>query len=138
MSNNKKYLIIIIVLSLALVASVFLVVRVTSIYNRATGSSSSVVLENSYIFASPIQAKADGKEIIRVSVFLLDGRGLGVANQQVKLDLPSNISIINQHAATDENGKATFDISSSTVQNITITATTQKLVLPQKVKLIFY
>lgn len=138
MTNNKKYLIIIIVLSLALIASVFLVVRVTSIYNRAATSTSSVVLENSYLFASPIQAKADGQEAIRITVFLLDGRGLGVANQNVSLDLPKTVTIINFQGTTDSTGKAVFDISSSVVQNINITAKSNNLTLPQKVKIAFY
>lgn len=140
MTPNKKYLLIIIILSLALVASVFLVIRVTSIYNRAATISSKnpIVLENSYLFASPLQAKADGKEQIRLTVFLLDGRGLGVANQTVTIDIPQTISIGNSQEITDQNGKAIFDLSSSVTQTITITAKSSGVSLPQKVKLIFY
>jgi hypothetical protein len=60
---KNKYLFIIGFLSIALIAALFLVVRTTTTYQRAAGSSSgSTVLENSYLFASPLQAKADGKE----------------------------------------------------------------------------
>ncbi|MFA5532367.1 MAG: Ig-like domain-containing protein [Candidatus Shapirobacteria bacterium] len=140
MTPNKKYLLIIIILSLALIASVFLVVRVTSTYNKAatTSSKNPIVLENSYLFASPLQAKADGKEQIRLTVFLLDGRGLGVANQSVTIDIPQTISINNSQEITDENGKAIFDLSSPVAQTISITAKSNGLSLPQKVKLIFY
>jgi hypothetical protein len=135
----NKYLLIIGFLSLALIASLFLVVRTTTIYNRAaTSSANPIILENSYLFASPLQAKADGQEQIRLTVFLLDGRGLGVANQTVSLNLPSTITITNQQNISDESGKTTFDIVSSTPQTISVTATTNKLQLPQKVKLIFY
>lgn len=135
----NKYLIIIGFLALALIASLFLVVRTTTTYNRAvTSNTNPIILENSYVFASPLQAKADGLEQIRLTVFLLDGRGLGVPNQPVSLNLPSTITITNQQNISDESGKTTFDIVSSTPQTISVTATTNKLQLPQKVKLIFY
>lgn len=137
--KSAKYLIIIGFLSIALIASIFVVVRTTTTYQRAAGSSSgSTVLENSYLFASPIQAKADGQEKIRLTVFLLDGRGLGVANQTVTLKLPSTVSLINQQEITDQSGKAIFDISSSVAQTINVTATTGNLTLPQKVRIVFY
>lgn len=140
MQPNKKYLLIIIILSLALIGSVFLVVRVTSIYNRAatTSNKNPIVLENSYLFASPLQAKADGKEQIRLTVFLLDGRGLGVSDQTVTLDLPKTVSIGNSQETTDNNGKAIFDLSSSVAQTITVAAKSGNLSLPQKVRVIFY
>jgi len=135
---KNKYLFIIAFLSLALIASVFLVVRTTTTYQRAATSTTSIVLENSYLFASPLQAKADNKEMIRLTIFLLDGRGLGVANQTVTLNLPKNITITNQQEITDQNGKAIFDLVSSTAQTANITAKTDTAKLPQSVKIIFY
>ncbi len=135
----NKYLFIIGFLSLALIASLFLVARTTTIYNRAaTSKSSSVVLENSYLFASPLQAKADGLEQIRLTVFLLDGRGLGVPNQIVSLNLPSNTTITNQQEISDQSGKAVFDIVSSIPQTINVTAKVGSIKLPQSVKVTFY
>jgi hypothetical protein len=137
--KSAKYLIIIGFLSIALIASLFVVVRTTTTYQRASGSSSdSTVLENSYLFASPLQAKADGKEMVRVTVFLLDCRGLGVGNQTVNLKLPNSVTVNNQQEITDQSGKAIFDISSVTAQTINITATTNNLTLPQKVRVVFY
>jgi hypothetical protein len=135
---KNKYLFIIAFLSLALIASVFLVVRTTTTYQRAAGSATSIVLENSYLFASPLQAKADNKEMIRITIFLLDGRGLGVANQTVTLNLPKNITVANQQETTDQNGKAIFDLVSSTAQTANITAKTDSTKLPQSVKIVFY
>lgn len=136
---KNKYLFIIGFLSLALIASVFLVVRTTTTYQRAaTSSNGSIVLENSYLFASPLQAKADGKEMIRITIFLLDGRGIGVANQTVSLNLPKTITVTNQQEITDQNGKAIFDLVSSTAQTANITAKTDTAKLPQSVKIVFY
>ncbi len=135
----NKYLFIIGFLSLALIASLFLVARTTTVYNRAaTSKSSSVVLENSYLFASPLQAKADGLEQIRLTVFLLDGRGLGVTNQVVSLNLPANTTITNQQEISDQSGKAVFDIVSSLPQTINVTAKVGNSSLPQKVRVVFY
>lgn len=143
--KSTKYLIIIGILSLALIATVFVVVRTTTTYQRAAASTTSIVLENSYLFASPLQAKAGDKglpadrwEKIRITVFLLDGRGLGVANQTVSLNLPKTITIQNQQEITDSNGKAIFDLSSATAQTANITATTGSSKLPQSVKIVFY
>lgn len=135
----NKYLFIISFLSIALVASLFVVVRTTTTYQRAAGSSSgSTVLENSYLFASPLQAKADGKEMVRITVFLLDGRGLGVGNQTVSLKIPNSVTVNNQQEITDQSGKVVFDLSSTVTQTINVTATTNNLTLPQKVRVVFY
>jgi hypothetical protein len=136
--KSTKYLVIIIILILALIASVFVVIRTTTTYQRAATSTTSIVLENSYLFASPLQAKADNKEKVRITIFLLDGRGLGVPNQTVSLNLPKNITITNQQEITDQNGKAIFDLSSATAQTVNITAVTGSSKLPQSVKVVFY
>lgn len=143
--KSTKYLFIIAFLSLSLIASLYLVGRTTIFQKRASSSSYSYVLENSYLFASPLQAKAgsittpsEQREQIRLTVFLLDGRGLGVANQVVSLQLPSNTTITKQQEITDSTGKAVFDITSSTAQTFYVTATVGNSKLPQKVKVVFY
>ena len=109
--KSIKYLLIIAFLSLSLVATLYLVGR-TTIFQKRASSSSSYVLENSYLFASPLQAKAsdkdlpaDRREMIRLTVFLLDGRGLGVANQTITLHLPKDVTILSQQEITDNTGK---------------------------------
>lgn len=143
--KSIKYLLIIAFLSLSLIATLFLVSRTTIFQKRASSSSSSYVLENSYLFASPLQAKAgdislpsDHREQIRLTVFLLDGRGLGVGNQTISLQLPPNVTITNQQEITDSSGKAIFDITSSTNQTFYITASVGGSKLPQKVRVVFY
>lgn len=139
-----KYLLIIAFLSLSLVATLYLVGR-TTIFQKRASNSSSYVLENSYLFASPLQAKAsdkdlpsDRREMIRLTIFLLDGRGLGVANQIIALHLPKDVTILSQQEITDNTGKAVFDIASSTNQTFYATASVGNNKLPQKVRVVFY
>ncbi len=136
---NKKYLIIILFLSLALIASLFLVLKTTVFVKKAsTSNQSTVVLENSYIFVSPLQAKADNKEKMRLTVFILDGRGLGVPNQIVNLSTSAKISITEIQKTTDDSGKAVFDLSSNISGQFNISAKTQSGTIPQQVKVVFY
>ena len=82
-------------------------------------------------------AKADGQEKIRLTIFLLDSRGLGVINKKVTINAPSSLQLINIQAVTDDTGKAIFDSTSSTVTTYQISASTDNQVLPQKVKITF-
>lgn len=136
---NKKYLVIIIFLSLALIASLYLVLRTTVFIKKAnTTSSSPVALENSYLFVSPLQAKADGKEKMRLTVFILDGRGMGIANQTISLSVSSKINIIDVQSQTDESGKAVFDLTSENSGQYNVSAKSNNTVIPQQVKVVFY
>ncbi|MEI8068057.1 MAG: Ig-like domain-containing protein [Candidatus Shapirobacteria bacterium] len=136
---RNKYILIIIFLSLSLIASLFLVLRTTIFFGKATSSNNSpIALENSYIFASPLQAKADGKEQIRVTVYLLDGRGLGVANKNVILNIPNSIKTNDLQSTSDDSGKAVFDLASIIPQKTIVTATADNKQLPQKINVVFY
>ena len=93
---------------------------------------------NSYIFASPISAQADGLEVIRITVFLLDSQGLGVAGQKVSLNTGVSLLINDVLPVTDENGKAIFDISSETAGDYTISVSAANQVLQQQVTISFH
>ena len=124
---------------MALIVSVFLVVKTTTLYKKAAvGNQASVALENSYLFASPLQAKADNQEKIRLTAFILDGRGIGVPNQTVNISTSSKISIIEIQKTTDDTGKATFDLSSNITGRFDITVKTKSGTIPQQVKVVFY
>lgn len=136
---NKKYLFIIAFLSLALIASLYLVARTTIFVKKAsTGNQSTVVLENSYVFTSPLQAKADGKEKMRLTIFILDGRGIGVANQNITVQTSSKITILEIQSTTDETGKAVFDLTSESAGQFNVSAVTPSGTVPQQVKVMFY
>lgn len=137
--NHNKSLIIVGILLICLIFSIILIPKTLVIFSKASGSSSNAAaLENSYLFASPIQAKADGQEKVRVTVFILDGRGLGISNRTVTLNLPQ--TLINEHIQpiTDESGKAIFDLSSTTQGTFNISATTNNQDIPQKLRIVFY
>jgi len=135
---STKSLLTIVILLLALIAVIYLVLRPVVLTGRATGSSlTPVTLENSYLFASPLQAKADGQEKIRITVFLLDGRGMGVANQNITLDQSKSINITSVQSVSDDSGKGVFDINSTIPGKFEISAKANSKEIPQKVKVTF-
>jgi len=129
----------IIIVILALFATIYLTRRGVIFRSKATGglSSQSVSLENSYIFASPLKAKAGSGEKIRITVFILDGQGRGVFGKPVNLvgDLP--FSIDSPQPTTDDLGTAIFDIESSSVGYFVIQATVDGKIIPQKIGVSF-
>ena len=136
---KNRYLFIIAFLSLALIASLYLVLQTTVFTKKATtNNQSTIALENSYLFVSPLQAKADGKEKMRLTIFILDGRGMGIANQVVSLSTSSKINIISIQNQTDETGKAVFDLTSSAAGQFNVSAQTGDTTIPQQVKVVFY
>ena len=137
--NSNKPLIIVGVLLICLIITIILIPKTIVVFSKAnSNSSAATALENSYLFASPIQAKADGQEKIRVTVFILDGRGLGVSNRTVTLNLPQTITNVHVQPITDEAGKAIFDLSSATQGTFNISAFTDNKEIPQKLRVVFY
>lgn len=137
--NSSKNMFVILLLIAALIISLGLVFQQTNLFTRASFSNTSPpVMANSYLFASPLQAKADGKEMIRLTAFILDGRGLGVGNLEVRLTTSQSTTILAQQPYTDETGKAVFDLSSNTPGTLYAEASVYNQKIPQKIKLIFY
>ena len=135
---STKSLLTIVLLLFTLIAVIYLVLRPVVLTGKATGSSlTPITLENSYLFASPLQAKADGQEKIRITVFLLDGRGMGVGNQNIALNQSSSFKITSVQSVSDDSGKGVFDISSTTPGKFEISATANSKEIPQKVKVTF-
>lgn len=141
-SQQKIFIVGGIVLSFFLILMAFFISRErTSFFGRAASNSSrpesSLSLENSYVFASPISAAADGSSVIRVTVFLLNSQGLGVAGQTVKLASNNPLSISQAQTVSDSLGKFTFDVIASNPGDYTITASVEGVSLPQKVSISF-
>ena len=135
---NPKKILFIIPLIFGLVTGVYLVTQTTLFKSRASTTNVRLpVKENSYLFASPIQAKADGQEKIRVTVFLLDSQGLGVSRQSVTLKVPSALQIETLQNTTDDLGKATFNLFSTYAGKYEISAFTPDFSLSQKINLLF-
>jgi len=136
---STKSLIIIAILLVGLTVTIFLASRAVIFSPKASSNNqNSINIQNSYLFASPLQAKADGNEKIRLTIFLLDNRGLGVPSQKVDLSLPSTVHLINTQATTDDTGKAIFDAYSATTGSFEISAQVDNTRLSQKVKISFY
>ena len=117
----------------------FLASRRLSFFSSArTPSSQGMVSgENSYIFVSPISAFADGISIIRVTVFMLNNQGLGVAKQTVKLNTSGPLTVKSVEPITDDYGRAIFDVISSTPGNYTLSAGIAGLTLSHTVSISF-
>ncbi|OGM12056.1 hypothetical protein A2W13_00035 [Candidatus Woesebacteria bacterium RBG_16_36_11] len=139
--SKTPYIVAIIILILILLGfgiSIYSVRQRTTItgraYEQATGN---VELTNSYMFASPLTAKADGLERIRMTVFVLDSQGRGVTGKEVILGNQDFLKIESIQGKTDETGKAVFDITSNKVGLFIIEASIDNKALPQKVSIIF-
>lgn len=135
----KRLSLSLLLLVIGLIAGSTLVLRITVFQNLATSSSNQISnLDNSYLFASPLAASADGLQKIRLTVFLLDGRGLGIGNQKVEINPPSPLIVTEISSITDTTGKAVFDITSTRQGQYTITAKVANRLLPEQVRLVFY
>ena len=136
---TRKLLIPLILLPLLILIVLVLIYRPLIFLNRASGSSSSTPLTaNSYLFASPVAAKADGQQSIRITIFILDGQGLGVSNQTVTLSLPAPLSQKPVQPQTDQYGKAIFDLTSTTADKFKVSASINSGQIPQSLNLVFY
>ncbi len=140
--KRPNYLILIIILLIFILTLAILVYYIrfqTSIAPRASSLniSKSVSLTNSYVFASPVRAKAGG-DLIRVTVFVLDNEGNGLFDQKVELMSNDNtVSFKEIQSLTDETGKALFDVSSDLAKSYTIFVSTNSVPLPQSLRVIF-
>lgn len=132
-------LFILIVLLLSLFFSTYYLAKITVLSSRASTYATILSPENSYVFASPIAAKADNEQRIRITVFLLNSQGLPVVGATVKLTTSRQTLNISQVSPqTDETGKAYFDLSSNLPGPATVLAAVESQTLPQKITISFY
>jgi hypothetical protein len=133
-------ILVLLILLLSLGAAVFFIGQRTVFWGRAFTPGTEVgevVLDNSYLFASPLSAQANGKEKIRVTVFLLDAQGKGVPGKVVFLGENEKLKIDSVQAVSDNLGRALFDVSSLSPADYLIEANVDHQILPQRVKLNF-
>lgn len=112
---SKKSLLILLFLFLALLVAtiIFFLTQKVRFFERLV-SSSPLSLENSYLFASPLVAKADGEEKITISAFVLSDKGLGIAQKKVILYSAPILQAKPVRELTDPRGLAVFEVSSLT------------------------
>lgn len=136
---NKAILgLILFFIVLLVFASLFFVYQGKYIISKASVSRQSFSVENSYMFVSPLKAKANNIERIRVTVFILNDQGLGVSGKPVEISRNSSITIEVSQGLTDDYGKAVFDVTSANPGEYYLEVTAEGKVLPQRAHLSFY
>jgi len=132
-------LIVVLIILLGLFVSVYLTRQQVSFKSKASGAvdSGEISIANSYIFASPLRAKAGNDEKIRVTVFVLDSKGLGVFGKGVELTDVSGLTVTPVQTTTDDLGKTIYDISSGRAGTYSLGAEVEGKALSQKVQITF-
>lgn len=105
--------------------------------SRASVARVDISADNSYVFSNPLKALADGKEKIRVSVFVLNSQGLGVFGKKVTLTPNAQVVVDPVQPTTDSTGKAMFDYTSTVPGEYYLDVSVDEITLPQKVRLSF-
>ena len=123
---------------LLLFSSFFWLYEARYLVGRASTIQSSFSLDNSYVFISPLRAKADSQEKIRLTVFVLSGQGIGVQGKRVVPAIAPALTIETIQGITDEYGKAVFDITSSDPGEFYIDILIEGQKLKQQAHLLYY
>jgi len=127
---------IVVLLILLLMLSLFANVRLI-IFSRASSTGVDFSVENSYLFASPLEARANGQEKIRITVFVLNREGRGMSNQQIILSKSPELVLEQINSLTDTYGRAVFDLSTSKPGEYMVGATLEGKALGESLKIIF-
>lgn len=106
--------------------------------SRASIKSVNFSIDNSYVFITPLRARANGQEKIRVTVFILNDQGLGVMGKKVFIDRDEALNIEEIQALTDNFGKAYFDVASGKTGEYYLKILVDNTQLKQKIHLSFY
>ena len=136
----KKNLFFLILFLLILVSFSFFfgLYQVRFFKSRASVSQASFSVDNSYLFVSPLRAKANGQEKIRITVFVLNNQGLGVLGKELFLSSNPDLSVDIIQGQTDNFGKAVFDVTSTKPGEYYLEVSVDGQKLPQKARLSFY
>ena len=111
--------------------------RTRTSYLGKAAEKSSISLQSSYLFGSPLVAQANGEEKVRISAFLLNEQGRGVAGKEIQVFSDPPLTIKPIQPQTDKFGQAIFEASSSTPGQFTISASVDGRFFPRTVTLTF-
>lgn len=136
--NKSILLFIFILIILIFFVGFFGLYEVKFLTGRASIKTTAFSVENSYIFITPLKASANGQEKIRLTVFVLDDRGLGVMGKRVYLEPNQALTIDYIQTITDNFGKAYFDIKSSEKGEYYLKVKIDDIELKQPAHLSFY
>jgi len=135
----QKTVVFVIILLLIIVGfiSAFGLYEVRFFTSRADVSQAAFSVDNSYIFSTPSQARANGQEKIRLTIFILNNQGLGVLGKKISTGTNSSLNIETIQGLTDDYGKAYFDISAIKAGEYFLEVKADDTVLKNKVHLVF-
>ncbi|PJA55780.1 hypothetical protein CO165_01735 [Candidatus Roizmanbacteria bacterium CG_4_9_14_3_um_filter_33_18] len=135
----KRSIIFFIILLLVVVGFIgaFGLYEVKFFSSRADISQASFSIDNSYIFSTPSQARANGQEKVRLTVFILNNQGLGVLGKKIFIGTNPSLNIEAIQGLTDNYGKAYFDISSSKAGEYFLEIKVDDKALKSKAHLVF-
>lgn len=142
MNDRPNYFLFSMVILLLIIVLVLLVYSIrfqTSISPKANfiDTTRIVSIDNSYVFASPVRAKAGG-DLIRITVFILDDYGNGVFDKKVNILSDNPELTVNEiQSLTDETGKAFFDVKSDIVGIYNLSVFSDETEINQKIKVVF-
>ncbi len=92
--------------------------------------------KKSLLLAFPLEVKADGQQKSKITVFVRNSKGVPLENKIV--EIKTNLGTITPASATtDKNGKAIFEISSTTTGLANIKAVVDNIEISQKVTIKF-
>ena len=97
--------------------------------------STKISINNSYVLADQILATANGKDVAKINVFILDSSGKGIPDKEVSLS--GMDSIVNSSVMTDKEGKAAFRMTSSKAGQFELEASVAGVPLPKKITVTF-
>lgn len=106
--------------------------------SRASMVKTDISVDNSYVFTNPLKAQSDGKDKIRITIFILNGQGLGVLGKNVTMNTNENLKFDVIQQSTDSTGKVLFDVSSTVPGEYYLDVSIDQVKLPQKARLTFY
>jgi hypothetical protein len=136
--KNKLILIFVFIVVLFFASIYFFLYEAQLFFSRANLAGKSISVENSYFFITPLRARANRQEKIRLTIYALDNRGLGIFGKQVFLGENENLDIEIIQGVTDAFGKAIFDISARQPGDYYLEVRIDDKKLPQKAHLTFY
>lgn len=136
--SRRVAMILIIVFVLIAFSGFFWLYETRYMISRASVAITEFSKDNSYVFVSPLNAKANNDEKIRVTVFVLNNQGLGVIGRQVRLSPNSSLTTETIQGATDATGKAVFDVRAFTAGDYYLDITVDDITLPQKARANFF
>jgi len=123
--------VLIIAIILLLISGAVFLVHTQTFLRGETSRAMIFSPANSYIFGSPLTAKANSQEKIKVSIFILNDQGLGVEGKTVELKTDAGVNVENSQPQTDSTGQAVFYLSSESAGRYQVQAESEGQTLPQ-------